>query len=153
MAVTLNPSGVFNMKNQTIYKMIGTLAICSISFLSVSAIAGPDEFQRQMNQQVMKAKQKLKAAEAAKGDERKKLMGEHMKMMHDNMGKMQAMKPKSGMTMKEHEEWISEHQKLMDEMMGQMMDEHHMMMDMGGMAKGSGEMDCMSKGSGDAHKH
>jgi hypothetical protein len=66
---------------------------------------------------------------------------------------MQAMKPKSGMTMKEHEEWISEHQKLMDEMMGQMMDEHHMMMDMGGMAKGSGEMDCMSKGSGDAHKH
>ena len=141
------------MKNQTIYKMIGTLAICSISFLSVSAIAGPDEFQRQMNQKVMKAKQKLKAAETAKGDERKKLMGEHMKMMHDNMGKMQAMKPKSGMTMKEHEEWISEHQKLMDEMMSQMMDEHHMMMDMGGIASGSGEMDCMSKGVGDAHKH
>jgi len=141
------------MKNQTIYKMIATLAVCSISFLSVSAIAAQDEFQRQMTQKVMQAKQKLKAAEAAKGDERKKLMGEHMKMMHDNMGKMQAMKPKSGMTMQEHEEWISEHQKLMDEMMSQMMDEHHMMMDMGGMAKGSGEMDCMSKGSDDAHKH
>jgi hypothetical protein len=27
------------MKNQTIYKMIATLAVCSISFLSVSAIA------------------------------------------------------------------------------------------------------------------
>jgi len=26
-------------------------------------------------------------------------------------------------------------------------------MDMGGMAKGSGEMDCMSKGSDDVHKH
>ncbi|MFZ3087553.1 MAG: hypothetical protein WA123_05760 [Methylotenera sp.] len=141
------------MKNQTIYKMIATLAVCSIGFLSVSVIAGPDESQRQMTQQVMKAKQKLKAAEAAKGSERKKLMGEHMKMMHDNMGKMQAMKPKSGMTMQEHEEWINEHQKLMDEMMSQMMEEHHMMMDMGGMAKGSGEMDCMSKGTDDAHKH
>jgi len=153
IAVNLHPLGVFIMKNQTIYKMIATLAVCSISFLSVSAIAAQDEFQRQMTQKVMQAKQKLKAAEAAKGDERKKLMGEHMKMMHENMGKMQAMKPKSGMTMQEHEEWMSEHQKLMDEMMSQMMDEHHMMMDMGGMAKGSGEMDCMSKESDDAHKH
>ncbi|MGZ8984301.1 MAG: hypothetical protein ACXW11_10165 [Methylotenera sp.] len=141
------------MKKQTIHRMIATLAVCSLSFISVSAIAAQDEFQRQMTQQVMKAKQKLKAAEAAKGTERKKLMGEHMKMMHDNMGKMQAMKPKPGMTMQEHEEWISEHQKVMDEMMSQMMDEHHMMMDMGGMSKGSGEMDCMSKGSDDAHKH
>lgn len=141
------------MKNQTIYKMIATLAVCSISFLSVSAIAAQDEFQRQMTQKVMQAKQKLKAAEAAKGDERKKLMGEHMKMMHDNMGKMQAMKPKSGITMQEHEEWISEHQKLMDEMMSQMMVEHHMMMDMAGMAKGSGGMDCMYQGSGEAHQH
>jgi len=141
------------MKNQTIHRMIATLVVCGISFLSVSAIAAQDESQRQMTQQVMKAKQKLKEAEAAKGAERNKLMGEHMKMMHDNMGKMQAMKPKSGMTMQEHEEWISEHQKLMDEMMSQMMDEHHMMMGMGGMTKGSGEMDCMSKGSDDAHQH
>ena len=73
------------MKNQTIYKMIATLAVCSISFLSVSAIAAQDEFQRQMTQKVMQAKQKLKAAEAAKGDERKKLMGEHMKMMHEDL--------------------------------------------------------------------
>ena len=141
------------MKKQTINRMIATLAVCSISFLSASAFAAQDEFQRQMTQKVMQAKQKLKAAEAAKGDERKKLMGEHMKMMHDNMGKMQAMKPKSGMTMQEHEEWMSEHQKLMDEMMSQMMDEHHMMMNMGGMSKGSGEMDCMSKGTDNTHKH
>lgn len=141
------------MKKQTIHRMIATLAVCSISFLSVSAIAAQDEFQRQMTQKVMQAKQKLKAAEAAKGAERNKLMGEHMKMMHDNMGKMQAMKPKSGMTMQEHEEWINEHQKLMDEMMSQMMEEHHMMMDMSGMPKGAGEMDCMPKGPDDAHKH
>lgn len=141
------------MKKHNINRMIATLAVCSISFLSVSAIAAQDEFQRQMTQKVMQAKQKLKAADAAKGAERNKLMGEHMKMMHDNMGKMQAMKPKSGMTMQEHEEWISEHQKLMDEMMSQMMAEHHMMMDMGGMSTGSGAMDCMPKGSDDTHKH
>jgi len=141
------------MKNLSIHKMIATVVICGVSVLSLSAIAGQDEFQRQMTQQVMKAKQKLKEAEAAKGAERNKLMGEHMKMMHDNMGKMQAMKPKSGMTMQEHEEWISEHQKLMDEMMSQMMKEHHMMMGMDGMSKGSAEMDCMPKASDDAHKH
>jgi hypothetical protein len=59
------------------------------------------------------------------------------------MGKMQAMKPKAGMTMQEHEDWINEHQKLMDEMMGQMVREHHMMMG----------MDCITKGSGDMHKN
>jgi|GEM_PF-234279 len=153
ITVNLHPLGVFIMKNQTIHKMIAILAVCSLSFIAGSAIAAQDEFQRQMTQKVMQAKQKLKAAEAASGAERKKLMGEHMKMMHDNMGKMQVMKPKSGMTMQEHEEWIGEHQKLMDEMMSQMMEEHHMMMDMGNMSKKSGEMDCMPKGSDDAHKH
>lgn len=131
------------MQKQTINKMIATIAMCSIGFLSASAMAGQDEFQRQMTQQVIKSKQKLKEAEAAKGGERQKLMGEHMKMMQDNMQKMQAMKPKAGMSMKEHEDWMSEHQKLMDEMMGQMMSEHHMMMG----------MDCMSMGKSDEHKH
>ncbi|EEF26073.1 conserved hypothetical protein [Ricinus communis] len=49
-------------------------------------------------------------------------------MMHEAMDKMQAMKPKSEMTMQEHEDWINEHQKLMDQVMGQMMEEHHMLM-------------------------
>ncbi|HEY3328027.1 MAG TPA: hypothetical protein VGK14_12810 [Novimethylophilus sp.] len=123
------------MKQQTINKMIAALAICSIGFISASAIAGQDEFQRQMTQRVLQAKQKLQQAEAAKGAERQKLMSEHMKMMHEIMGKMQAMKPKAGMTMQEHEDWINEHQKLMDDMMGQMMEEHHMLMDMGDMQK------------------
>lgn len=120
--------------------MIATLAVCSISFLSASAFAAQDEFQRQMTQKVMQAKQKLKEAEAAKGAERVKLMEEHMKMMDDTMGQMQKMKPKSGMTMQEHEDWINEHQKLMDDLMGQMMKEHHMQKEMG----------CMSA---DKHKH
>ncbi len=131
------------MKQQTINKMIVTLAVCSIGFLSASAIAGQDEFQRQMTQSVLQAKQKLQQVEAAKGTERQKLMSEHMQMMRGMMEKMQAMKPNAGMNMQEHEDWINEHQKLMGDMMGQMMEEHHMMMDMG----------CMSMGSGDMHKH
>ena len=93
----------------------------------------------------MKAMQAMheKMASAKTSDERQALMAEHMKMMHDIMGKMQAMKPKAGMTMQEHEEWINQHQKLMEDMMGQMMGDHHMMMDMG----------CMSTASSDKHKH
>jgi len=131
------------MNKQTIHKMIATITVCSIGFISASAIAGQDETQRQMSQRVMEAKQKLQQAEAAKGADRQKLMEEHMKMMHETMGKMQAMKPKTGMSMQEHEDWINEHQKLMEDLMGQMMGDHHMMMG----------MDCMSMGSGDKHKH
>jgi ABC-type bacteriocin/lantibiotic exporter with double-glycine peptidase domain len=118
------------MKKQTINKMLATIAVCSICFLSVSAIAAQDEVQRQITQRVMQSKQKLKEAEAATGTERQKLMGEHMKMMQETMEKMQAMKPKAGMTMQEHEDWINEHQKLMEQMMEQMMGEHHLLMGM-----------------------
>jgi uncharacterized protein YicC (UPF0701 family) len=128
------------MNKQTINKMIATVAICSLGFLSASAIAGQDESQRQMTQQVLKAKQKLKEAEATKGAERQKLMSEHMQMMKETLGKMQAMKPKAGMTMQEHEEWINAHQDLMEDLMGQMMEEHHLLMDMTKMPTGMGDM-------------
>ncbi len=129
------------MKNTVTHRLIAALAISGISLFSISAIAGQDEVQRLMTQRVMQAKQKLQQAEAAKGAERQKLMGEHMKMMQETMEKMQAMKPRVGMSMQEHESWMNEHQKLMDDMMGQMMEEHHMMMG----------MDCMAKD--DSHKH
>jgi len=131
------------MKKQTVSALIATVVACGIGLASLTAVAGPDEFQQQMVRKLHEAKQKQQQAEAAKGEERQKLMGEHMKMMQDAMEKMQAMKPKAGMTMQEHEEWINQHQKLMEDMMGQMMGDHHMMMDMG----------CMSMGSGDKHKH
>ena len=51
-----------------------------------------------------------------------------MNMMQETMGKMQATKPRAGMTPKEQEEWMEEHQKLMQQMMGQMMEEHHVLM-------------------------
>lgn len=113
------------MKKQLISAMI--LGIAAVT----AVYAGPDENQRQLIQQVQEQKIKLKTVEAAKGAERQKLMDQHMKVTMEIMGKMRAMKPKAGMTVKEQEEWIAEHQKLMEQVMGQMMDEHHLLM-MGG---------------------
>lgn len=96
---------------------------------SVAVYAGPDEGQRWAMQRAAAAQQKLKQAEAAQGADRKRLMAEHMSMMQEVMDKMATMKPKAGMSMKEHEEWMEEHQKLMQQLMGQMMREHHLLMD------------------------
>lgn len=108
------------------------LFIASLAGLALALpLAGntaPDEAQKQIIQRAQDAKKKLAAAQAASGAERQKLMQEHMKMMQETMGKMQAMKPRDGMTPKEQKEWMDEHQKLMQQMMDQMMAEHHMMM-------------------------
>jgi len=116
------------MEKRILNTLIATAFIASLGFTVTSAMAAPDLFQQQINQQFIQSQQKLKEAEAAKGAERQKLMGEHMKMTHEAMDKMQAMKPKAGMSMQEHEDWINEHQKLMDQVMRQMMEEHHMLM-------------------------
>lgn len=105
-----------------------TAVLLAFLTTSFSVMAAPDEAQRNMIQRAAAAKQKLQQAQAAKGLEQKTLMAEHMKMMQEVMGKMAAMKPKTGMSMQEHEEWISEHHKLMELVMGQMMDEHRLMM-------------------------
>lgn len=119
------------MNKKIINKLITAAVIASFGLTAVSAMAGPDFFQQQMTRQLHEAKQKLKAAEAAKGAERQKLMDEHMKMLHETMEQCRALKPKASMTAKEHEDWIHEHQKIMDQMMDQMMEAHHMMMNMG----------------------
>ena len=130
------------MNKQTLHKIIATIAICSVGFLSASVMAGQDESQRQIVQRVMEAKQKLKQAETAKDADRQKLMKKHMEMMHEIIEKMQAMKPRAGMSMQEHEDWINEHQKPMKQVLGQMMEEHQLLlstcdksMDMGDMRK------------------
>lgn len=128
------------MKTSILSKLVAAAFVVSLSFTATSAVAGQDESQRQMTQQVLKAKQKLKEAEAAEGADRQRLIGEHMKMMQETMKQMQAMKPMAGMSMQEHEDWINEHQKLMNQMMEQMMKEHHMMMGMGCMSMGMDEM-------------
>ena len=106
------------------------LLAAAVVALSFGASAGPDESQRMMTQQIMQAKQKLAAAEAAQGAERQKMMQDHMAMMQKTMGQMQAMKPGANITPAEQNGWIAEHQKLMGLMMGQMMDEHHLMVQM-----------------------
>jgi ABC-type transporter MlaC component len=95
--------------------------------------AAPDEAQKQMIQRAQEAKKKLAAAQATSGAERQKMMQEHMKMIQGMMTQMQKAKPGGGMSPQQMREWIDEHMKLMQEMMGQMMDEHHMMMQGGGM--------------------
>lgn len=123
------------MKQRMLNKLVATVFIASLGFAATSAIAGPDFFQQQINQRLIQSQQKLKEAEAAKGAERQKLMEDHMKIMRETMTKMQAMKPKAGMTMQEHEDWINEHQKLMEQVMGQLMEEHHMLVGSGGTPK------------------
>ena len=130
------------MKTQTFNKTIIAIALCSMGFLAVPAMAAQDEFQHQLTLHVIQAREKLQNAKAAQGEERQKLMDEHMKMMTENMDKCAAMKPKTGLSAQERDEWFSEHQKLMKEIMDQMMEEHQMMMG----------MNCMPMNSGSIHK-
>ncbi len=106
------------------------LGLGAVLMFPAVALPGPDAGQQQLIQKMQQAKLKMQEAERAKETERAKLLGEHMKMMEEVIGKMNAMKPRTGMSMKEHEEWIAEHQKLMETAMGQMMQEHHMLLKM-----------------------
>ena len=116
------------MKRLTIRYFVATAALLLFAAVPLASFAGQDEGQRQITQRMQEQKMKLAAAEKAQGAERDKLMQEHMKMMQETMSKMQAMKPREGMTPQEQKEWIEEHQKLMQQMMDQMMAEHHMVM-------------------------
>ena len=117
------------MKKSIINILITSAFIASLGFAATSAIARDPDFQQQrLMIQVLQAKQKLQQAEAAKGTEQQKLMGEHMQMLHDDMKACREMKPKAGMTEKERDVWFAEHQKIMDDMMTQMMEEQKVKM-------------------------
>ena len=123
-------------------KTLLAAAFFAFALCGTSALAGPDETQKQLIQRTQEADKKLAAAQAASGAERQKLMQEHMKMMRDMTAQMQKAKPRAGMTPEQMREWMDEHLKLMDQLMGQMMDEHHMMMQgmgSGGMMGGMGK--------------
>jgi hypothetical protein len=113
--------------------LIASIVAGFVLALPLAGLAAPDETQKQLIQRAQEAKKKLTAAEAASGAERQKMMQEHMKMMHDMMAQMQKAKPAAGMKPEQTREWMDEHMKLMQQMIGQMMDEHHMMMQGGGM--------------------
>jgi len=57
------------MKTISKNRLLTAILATSLSFLSLTAAAGQDENQRYMIQQVMKAKQQAKVAEAAKAAE------------------------------------------------------------------------------------
>jgi uncharacterized phage-associated protein len=119
-------------------RFVATAALLAFAAFPLASSAAQDEAQRQITQRLQEQQLKLAAAEKTKGAERDKFMQEHMKMMQETMGRMQAMKPREGMTPQEQKEWMAEHQKLMEQMMGQMMTEHHMLMQgtmMPGMAR------------------
>lgn len=130
------------MNKHTIQKMIAIVAVSCIGIISTSAFAAQDSIQRDITQNIIKAKQKLQQAEAAKGAERKKLLSEHTQMMKEDMDKCRMMKPKEGLSSKEREEWYIEHNKIMQEVMDQMMQENQMMH----------KMDDMPMSSNDMHK-
>jgi uncharacterized protein YicC (UPF0701 family) len=130
------------MNKHSIHKMIAIVAVSCIGIISASAFAAQDSLQHDITLNIIKAKQKLQQAEAAKGAERKKLLSEHTQMMKEDMDKCRTMKPKEGLSAKEREEWFVEHQKIMQEVMDQMMQENQMMQ----------KMDDMPMSSGDMHK-
>ena len=105
-------------------RFITTLALIAIAAVPLASFAAQDESQRQVTQRLLEQKAQLAAIEKAQGAERDKLMQAHMKMMQDTMGKMQAMKPREGMTPQDQKDWMAEHRKLMEQMMVQMMTEH-----------------------------
>lgn len=106
---------------------LATAVFIGFTLVAGSALGAPDESLRYVQRQTAIAKQKLIAAQAAHGTERRTLMAQHMRMMEEIMDKMKAMAPGPSMTMQQHEEWIVEHQGLMQQMIEQMAGQHRMM--------------------------
>jgi hypothetical protein len=127
------------MKEVSMKAILGAILMACAITLPLSTIAAPDEAQKAMIQRAQEARQKLSAAQAAQGAERRKLMQEHMAMMDQMTAQMQKAEPRAGMSAEQMRDWIDEHLKLMRDMMSQMMGEHHMMMQSMGMgATGAG---------------
>ena len=112
----------FLIMKTNINKLIATIAICSIGFISSSAYArgGPDLDQLKMNQRLHQSQQKLEQAKAATGTERQTLIAEHMKLMQKCMDDMNTMKPSANMTAEETEAWTKVCRKQMTELLTQM---------------------------------
>ena len=113
-----------------INKLIATIAICSIGFISSSAYArgGPDLDQLKMNQRLHQSQQKLEQAKAATGTERQALLTEHLKLVQKCMDDMNAMKPSITMTAEENEEWRKVCIKQMSDLLSQMKEDSKLQM-------------------------
>ena len=106
-----------------INKLIVTIALCFIGFIgfiSASAHAAPDIYQRQMDLRLHQSQQKLDQAKAATGSERQTLMAEHMKLMQKCMDDMNAIKPSANMTTEDTEAWVKICRRQMSQLLTQM---------------------------------
>lgn len=111
--------------------MIRNMALLAALVVMATSLAGwsaPDEVQQQILQHFAASKQKLEQAEKASGEERHRLMSEHMRAMQQALERMRAAKPRNDMTPEQQSEWIAEHQRLMDQVMEQMMMQYHLLM-------------------------
>jgi protein-S-isoprenylcysteine O-methyltransferase Ste14 len=75
--------------------LVGALLALMLAF-PMSSIAAPDEAQKAMIQRAQEAKNKLAAAQVARGAERQKVMHEHMAMMDQMMAQMARAEPRAG---------------------------------------------------------
>ena len=105
-------------------KLIATIALCSIGFISVSAFAAQDEVQHQIMLKFHQAQQKLEQAKTASGNERQTLLAEHMKIMDSCMRDMSAAKPNANMTKEQSAEWVNSCKKQMSTLLEQMKEEN-----------------------------
>ena len=115
------------MKNN-INKLIATIAICSIGFISASAYAAKDDIQYRTTLHIQQAQQKLDQAKAASGTERQTLFTEHMKLMQKCMNDMNTMKPSANMTTEESEAWTKVCRRQMSDLLNQMKEDSKLQM-------------------------
>ena len=115
------------MKNN-INKLIATIVLCSIGFISASAFAAKDDIQYRTTLQIQQAQQKLEQAKAASGTKRQTLLTEHMKLMQKCMNDMSTMKPSANMTAEESEQWTKVCRKQMSDLLKQMKEDSKLQM-------------------------
>ena len=111
--------------------MIRSMALLVFLVLMGTAVPGwtaPDEVQRQILQHFIESEKKLAQAGKAEGEERQRLIGEHMQAMRRAIEQIRAAKPRSGMSPVEQSEWIAEHQRLMDLLLDQLMVQYGLLM-------------------------
>lgn len=90
--------------------------------------SAPDEVQQQILRHFIESERKLAQAEKATGEERYRLLGEHLWGMVEALGQMRAAKPSDAMTCEQQSEWIAEHRRLMDQAMKQLIMQYGFLM-------------------------
>ena len=91
--------------------------------------AAADPQLRALDDRLAQQQQTLRAVEAARGEERRRKLAEHMRAMNETLAQLQQLKPSGRMSLEQLRDWMTEHQRLMTVLMGQMMQEHHLLQD------------------------